>query len=191
MQPLAPEPGGRRQPRQSPPPELRLPLPGSAALEAGAGTDGKGRPAHRPQVTRASERGGGGAQRPRRSDPPESRHVTGQTESPGPRRGPPLALAGPRPRRPGPGLRCVPTCGASAVPRTVPCWAPGQGHLRERGLAWEPRDLASNPWPLSHCFLNCESRISNPSPTSLGGLGGPQIGFGGSGYVKMTKSIFK
>lgn len=104
MQPLAPEPGGRRQPRQSPPPELRLPLPGSAALEAGAGTDGKGRPAHRPQVTRASERGGGGAQRPRRSDPPESRHVTGQTESPGPRRGPPLALAGPRPRRP-PGPR--------------------------------------------------------------------------------------
>lgn len=59
MQPLAPEPGGRL-PRQSPPPQLGLPLPGSAALEAGAGTDGKGRPAHRPQVTRARSAVGAG-----------------------------------------------------------------------------------------------------------------------------------
>lgn len=175
MQPLASEPGGRRRLfRQSPPPLLPLPLPGSAALEAGAGVDGKGRPAHRPQVTLAGQRGWGrdaaswlSRATPGPSELGPSRVHSRPNKTSGPSRCPALAPAGPRPSRPGRCRRCyVPTCRASGVPRTVPCWAPGQGHLRERALAWESRDVASNRWPLSHCFLNCESRVSNPSPTS-------------------------
>lgn len=57
---------------------------------------------------------------------------------------------------------------------TPPCTRAGPATGESLGVGvW-----ASNSWPLNPCFLNCDSRVSNPRPTSRGEFGRPQRRFG-------------
>lgn len=124
-------------------------FPAPAPWRLGAGIDGKGRPAHCPQVTRVGERGRGrGAGAPGLPvrhlalpplAPPESLHWLNRTSSA-------TSLPSKRLRVPAPapvvaGYQLADLGGAKGC---VPYWAPEQGHLRERALAWESGDIISN-----------------------------------------------
>lgn len=69
---------------------------------------------------------------------------------------------------------------------------PGQGLLWERALAWESGDAASKRGPLSPCFLNSDSRVSNPRSDLRGWTWKTRGGdVAGACFVNRMKSIFE